>query len=325
MKISFIKKYSFLVGFFLLIFVIYRLDLEAFFLALKKINYSLLILAMLLTLPIILCKAWRWNYLKKNQGINYKLSGSFLMYGVSMAIGLLTPGRIGEVSKIAYLKNDGCSTGQSLVSVVMDRLLDLLFLMFFGYLGIIFFFGFFEKITLIYSIIIFSIIGLVFIIKKRLYYKLIKKIFSIIIPQKYQKLWRIHFRDFFNGIKSYSKKNYFYCFLITLFSWLIYYLQIYLFAKSIWLIKIPFIYLAIAVTVSGFITLLPVSFLGIGTRETTLILLLSPLAINPERIILLSELILLDFLVIGIIGAISWIFKPLPLAQIFSTKTTIKS
>ena len=320
-----LKKYSFLIGFFLLIFVIYRLNLETLLLAFKKINYPLLILGLLLTPFVILIKSWRWNYLKKNQDINYRLTDSILMYSVAAAIGLLTPGRIGEVSKIAYLKNDRCSTGQSLVSVVMDRLLDLFFLMFFGYLGIIFFFGFFEKITLIYSIIIFSIIGLVFIIKKRLYYKLIKRIFAIIIPLKYQKSWQTNFSDFLNGIKIYNKKVYFYSLFITLLAWLIYYLQIYLFAKSIWLIKVPFLYLAIAVTVSGFISLLPISFLGIGTRETTLMLLLSPLAINPERIILLSELILLDFLVVGVIGVISWIFKPLPLAQIFSTKTTIKS
>lgn len=319
MEMKSLKKYSFLIGLFLLIFVVYQLNLETFFLVLKKINYPLLILGILLTPFVLLAKAWRWNYLKKNQGINYRLIDSTLMYSVGTAIGLLTPGRIGEVSKITYLKNDGYSTGKSLVSVVIDRLLDLFFLIFFGYLGIIFFFGFFGKTTFIYSLIILSIIGLIFIIRKRLYYKLIKKIFSIIIPQKYQELWQMHFQDFLNGVKTYNKKNYFYFFLITLIAWLIYYSQIYIFAKSIWL-EVSFFYLAMTVTVSGFITLLPISFLGIGTREATLVLLLTPLAINSEMIILLSELILLDFLIMGVIGVISLIFKPFPLSQIFYVK-----
>lgn len=295
--------------------IIYRLNLTAIVWAFKKIDYRLLILALGLAFPLILIKAWRWNYLKKLQGINYGLGNSFLMYGVGAAIGSLTPGRLGEISKIGYLKNDGYSTGQSLVNVIMDRLLDFFFLMILGYSGIIFFFGFFKKLTLIYSLIMLSIITLAFIIKKRFYNQLIKKIFSLLIPSKYQKLWQVGFNDFSNGIRVYHRKNYFYFSSITLLAWLIYYCQIYLFAKSIGLNEIPLIYLMMAVTVSGFITLLPLSFLGIGTREATLIILLSPLTPNPEIIILLSELILLDFLILGIIGAIFWWLKPLPLTK----------
>ena len=315
MKINF-KKYSFLIGFFLLGIIIYQLDLEVFYQTTKKINYQLLILALFLAGPLILTKAWRWNYLKKLQNINYRLSDSFLMYGVGLAIGSLTPGRLGEISKISYLKNDGYSTGQSLVSVVVDRLSDLFYLILFGYLGIILFFGFLKKVTLVYSVVILSIIVILFIIKKQFYKQLIKKIFSIIIPSKYQQSWQTNFNEFLTGLKKYTKKNYFNIFLITLLAWLIYYSQIYLFAKTIGIDKISPFYLIMAVTVSGFITLLPLSFLGIGTRDATLLVILSPLTDNLEGIILLSQLILLDFFIMGLIGVISWWLKPLPLKLI---------
>lgn len=320
-----LKKCSFLIGFILLIIIIRRFDLGAVYEAFKKTNYQLLILAFLFTIPVILIKAWRWNYLKKLQGIKYKLGDSFLMYWIGMVIGFVTPGRLGEVSKIGYLKNDGYSTGQSLVSVVMDRLLDLLFLISFGYLGIIFFFGFFKKITLIASTIILSIIVLIFISRKQFYKRLIKKIFLAIIPLKYRQSWQINFQDFLDGVKIYNKKNYFYLFLITFLSWIFYYCQVYLFAQSIGLTTVPFLYLIMAVTASGFITLLPLSFLGIGTRETTLIILLAPLTAKPETVILLSELILVTFFFATILGIIFWAIKPLPLTQIFSAKRTIKS
>jgi len=325
MKINFLKKYSFLIGFFLLIFVIYQLDLKAFYLSLQKIDYRLLILAILLTIPIIFTKAWRWNYLKKLQKINYKLSSSFLIYSVGMAIGSLTPGRLGEISKVSYLKSDGYSIGKSLVSVIIDRLSDLFFLIVFGYFGIIFLFGFFEKITFVFSIIILTIIILVFIAKKQFVRQLIKKIFSILIPLRYQKSWQTNFQDFLRGVKTYNKTNYFYFFLITLLAWLIYYCQTYLLAKSIGLGGVPFFYLAMTVTIAGFITLLPISFSGIGTREATLVILLSPLMVNIELIVLLSELILLNFFVMGTIGVSCWIIKPIPLAKIFFNKTTEKS
>jgi len=312
-----IEKYSFLVGLFILTIIIYRLDFSILYLQFKEINYLSLIPAILLTLPLIFIKAWRWNYLKKIQEINYRLIDSFFMYGIGMAIGSFTPGRLGEISKIGYLKNDGYSTGQSLVSVIIDRLSDLFFLITFGYFGIIFLFGFSEKITFVFSVIILIIIILFFITKKQFAQQLIKKIFSILIPLRYQKIWEINFQDLLNGIKKYYPKNYFYLLLITFFSWIIYYLQIYFFAKSTHLNTIPLIHLIIAVTVSGLITLLPLSFLGIGTRETTLIILFSSFNINTETIVLFSQLILLDYLFIGIIGTIFWKIKPLPLKQLF--------
>ncbi|MBL7148208.1 MAG: flippase-like domain-containing protein [Nanoarchaeota archaeon] len=312
-----IEKYSFLIGLFILTIIIYRLDFSALYFCFKKINYLPLIPAVFLTLPLIFIKSWRWNYLKKIQGINYSLIDSFLMYGIGMAIGSFTPGRLGEISKIGYLKNDGYSIGQSLVSVIIDRLSDLFFLITFGYFGIIFLFGFSEKITSVFSIIIFIIIILAFIVKKQFIRQLIKKIFSILIPLRYQKTWKVNFQDLLNGIKKYRPKNYFYFFLITLFSWIIYYIQIYFFAKSTHLDIIPPIYLIITITVSSLITLLPLSFLGIGTRETTLIILFSSFNINTETIVLFSQLILLDYLLIGIIGAIFWKIKPLPLKQLF--------
>jgi len=316
MKVNFLKKYSFLIGFFLLIFVIYQLDWKILYLSFQEINYRLLIPTIFLTIPILFVKAWRWNYLKKLQNINYKLNDSFLIYSVGSALGSLTPGRLGEISRISYLKSDGHSTGKSLVSVVMDRLLDLLYLTILGYLGVVFFFNLSNRITLIYSAIILLIVVLFFIIKKQFYIKLIKKIFSVLIPLKYQKSWRMNFQDFLKGVKIYNKKNYFYFFLITFIAWLIYYCQIYLFAKSIGIDRVPFFYLAMTATVAGFITLLPFSFSGIGTREATFAVLLSPLMVSIESTVLLSELILLNFLVMGIIGALCWIIKPIPLKNL---------
>ncbi|MFH0906929.1 MAG: lysylphosphatidylglycerol synthase transmembrane domain-containing protein [bacterium] len=324
-RIQRLKKYSFLIGFLLLIFVIYKLDLNIIYLSFQKINYRLLIPAIFLIIPIIFIKSWRWNYLKKLQKINYKLRDSFLIYSIGSAIGSLTPGRLGEISRIIYLKNDGYSTGQSLVSVIMDRLLDLFFLIIFGYFGIIFLFGFFEKITFVFSIVVLTIIILSFIAKKQFVHKFIKKIFSILIPFKYQKSWQINFQDFLKEVKIYNKKNYFYLLLITFLAWSVYYCQIYLFAKSINIDNVPFFYLAMTVTVAGFVTLLPISFSGIGTRETTLAILLSPLMVNIELIVLLSELILLSFFSMTIMGALCWIIKPISLTKIFSNKITKKS
>ena len=124
-----IKKYLFLIGIIIFAIIISRLDFHKLILILNNINYQYLFLAFILLLPILMIKSYRWNYLMKKQNINYSFKKSFLMYGIGMYIGIITPGRLGELSKIAFLKNDHHSLGKSSVSVILDRLTDLLFLL----------------------------------------------------------------------------------------------------------------------------------------------------------------------------------------------------
>ena len=71
-------------------------------------------------------------------------------------------------------------------------------------------------------------------------------------------------------------------------------------------------YLAVSLSVAGVITLLPISFAGLGTRDAVLIALFSPLGPNPEQAVAFSTLFFLVFYVAsGIIGALAWQLKPL--------------
>ena len=67
-----------LAGIILFIVILSRIDLKSFFDLLKDINLYYFISAVLLLFPILFIKAYRWNYLKKTQNINYKLSDSIL-------------------------------------------------------------------------------------------------------------------------------------------------------------------------------------------------------------------------------------------------------
>ena len=311
---KYLKKYSFLIGFLLLFLVLNKIDFSSLWQIIKKTDQKLLILAILLNPVFLFIKSICWNYLKKIQDIKYKLWDSFLMFNVGVAIGSLTPGRLGEVFKVAYLKKDGHSLGKSLMTIVLDRLSDFAALAFLGYFGLIIFFGSFYKITLYFGLAGFVLAGLILVTKKQIARQVLKKIFSLAVPKKYQEKWQTGFSDFLAGFKAYKLKNYLFVFLITFSSWIIFYVQMYLFAQSIGLKEISFLSLSVAVTVSGLVSILPVSLLGIGIRDITLLGLLSPLTQNTEAIILLSQLILLDYVILGLIGIISWIFRPIPLS-----------
>ena len=312
MKFSiFLKKYSFLFGLILFLIILSRINPAEFLENIKHIKIIYLVYAVLLLFPILAFKSLCWNYIKRQQNINYSLKDSFLMYCSGIYIGLLTPGRIGEFAKVFYLKKDGHSLGKSAVGIFLDRLSDFVFLLVFISLGLLFLLGDFQKqiVITIFGIFALTLLFIIFL-KIGLIRWSINKVFYMLIPQKYQNSWKINFQDFINNLKIYKIKNYLIISLITSVSWFFYYLQVYLLAKGIGL-NIPFLYFAVSVTAAGLLTLIPISFYGIGTRDAALIALFAPLSISIEQTIIFSNLILITTSITGLIGLICWLIKPI--------------
>lgn len=309
--LNYFKEYSFLFGFLLLAVVLSLLNPKGVIQSLQNINVRYFSIAVFLVLPMFIVKTLCWNYIQRCQGIRYTLKNSFVMYLAGQFIGLVTPARLGEIAKSFYLKKDGWPLGRALVSSILDRITDLAFLLFYAWMGIIFFVPFFQKeISLLLA---FSCLPLVMIlVSKRFAFlkALLKRAFYFLVPVKYQKSWRISFRDFIEDLKIYQLREYLFMFLITGIAWLIYYLAIFFLARALNL-EIPFLYLSFAVTIAGLVTLLPISVSGIGTRESILIILFSPLAISPEKTFAFAYLILSLTIFTALVGFVCWLIKPL--------------
>jgi len=308
----YLKRYSYLFGIFLFIIILIRIDIGSILENIKNVKLSYLALATLFSFPILLVKSYCWNYIKRKQNIHYSLKDSFLMYGVGLYIGSVTPGRIGEASRALYLTKDRHSLGKSIVSLVLDRLSDFVFLLVFIFLGLLFFLDLVSKQILIALATAIFLIVLFFIFLKSSPTKsILKKSFHFLIPNKYKKSCKINFQDFVKDIKIYNFKDYLIIFLITAFSWFFYYIQMFIVAQSANIANISLLHLSIILTVVGFITLIPISISGIGTRDTALIFLLTPFAIAKEQIIIFSSLILLMYIFTTLIGFVCWIIKPI--------------
>lgn len=305
------KKFSPFLGIFLFLIILSRTNVGEIFRNFRNIKLLYLVISLGLIIPMLINKSLCWNYIKRKQGIKYSLKDSFLMYCSGLYIGILTPGRIGEISKAFYLKKDGHSMGKSLVGIVIDRLTDLTFLLFFITVGSLFLVTTLKK-EVLFLVSGIAILTIVFWIsfKIGLLKWFIKKLFDKLIPSKYQESWKINFQDFVNNIKILKTKHWLIIFLITVFSWLFYYLQIYFLAKGLG-INISILYLSISATIAGLITLIPISISGIGTRDAALIALFAPFAISVEKTIAFSTLILLLSLFAALIGLICWLIKPI--------------
>ena len=133
-------KYLVYVGLLLFVYIIATLDLSLLGQHLRSANWWLLACAFLLNIPMVYLKSYRWKKILSNQGIYITSHKSFSYYISSLYLGFITPGRVGEISRLYYLKKDYTKKnyGELLSSVVLDRLFDLYLLVILTIIGFLY-------------------------------------------------------------------------------------------------------------------------------------------------------------------------------------------
>jgi hypothetical protein len=127
-----------LVGPVLLVIVLLRLrDKGALLDALKTAAPLPLILAPLLTVLNTWLKVLRWDVLLGARGHRYGPVRAWTSFLSSMFVGLLTPGRVGDVLRAQYLRHDlGIPYAEGIAIIVVDRLCDIYVLLAFVAVGV---------------------------------------------------------------------------------------------------------------------------------------------------------------------------------------------
>jgi glycosyltransferase 2 family protein len=115
-----------LVGPLILVAVIWRLEHKAeIAAALLRVDGVWMTAAILLNVPVIHVKVWRWRLLLP-EAPRYGLGRSYVAVLSSLYLGMVTPGRVGDAIRIQYLKHDlGTPYPVGLAVTLMDRFCDL--------------------------------------------------------------------------------------------------------------------------------------------------------------------------------------------------------
>lgn len=116
-----------LIGPALLVVVVWRLDDKAaLWRAVKGVDPVLFTFAILLNVPAVHLKIVRWRELLAARGFRYPLARSYAAVLPSLYLGMLTPGRVGEVLRIQYVKRElHAPYVEGLAATLMDRFCDL--------------------------------------------------------------------------------------------------------------------------------------------------------------------------------------------------------
>ena len=273
-----VKWFSLLriLGIVIFIIVLFNVDLAEIWEHIKKVKISFLLIAILFQIILLIVKGIRWHILNdgsKNRQSVFQSLGEFME---SYAIGVITPGRLGELMKAGY-QNTKEKIIASGIRVIAERGLDIGFFIIIAacaliWASLIVLNQYISLLILLGGLMIF-VLAILLIGSRKIYSWGDKWVKNISETYKYR-----------------SRKEILIIVLLALVSNLSYFVSCYFLALGVDL-PITFLTVSGGVAIAGLLNMLPITVMGLGTRELTFIYVFK--SFSEAQILALSGLIFL--------------------------------
>lgn len=299
-----------LLGIALFIYILLSVDLHMLLQQLQKINIGWLIFASIVLTGVYLLKSLRWKILLQRLSIRYSYKNSLLAFTSANFIAFVTPGRLGEVAKSVYVKNDVHQPiSFTLPTVILDRIFDVFTLLFFAMYGILKY-AIFES----FNVITYIIIGLLIVMPVvMINHRFLMYLNKLMVNRKLFEPVQVYLQMFMNAIRQFNFMVILTAEVITLLAYGVLFIVAWGIGKSMSL-DFTFMEYAMFISVANIMSFLPISIAGLGTREASLVFLFGIFGLSSEVAVLYAMLIFVVFYVIGgLFGYICFTLKPLDL------------
>jgi uncharacterized protein (TIRG00374 family) len=308
-----------LIGPLLLVVVLLRIDdRDAVLRAFAGARPWPLALAVALNLVNIHLKVVRWDVLLRARGIRYPIRRAWASFLTSLYVGMLTPGRVGDVLRIRYLRHDlGVPYAEGLASVVMDRLCDLYVLAAFVAVGVARYSpviaGRLAWIT--WGGIALTVLAPLALLIPGLADRAVRAIFRRVSPAAEGDRVAL----FFEALRAQVGRPLLTTIPLTVATFVVNYVQGYLIALSLGL-SLSLFDVTCLLAIANLLGLLPISISGVGVRELFFSLVFPLLGHPPEAGVTFGLLVFaVIYLAIVALGFVSWQISPPPSAPPPST------
>ncbi|MCL5256412.1 MAG: flippase-like domain-containing protein [Chloroflexi bacterium] len=291
--------------------IVYRLvDVQQLADSLLRVNPTLVIISILLVIPFIAIKSWRWIVILRSYGIELSFSAAWQLYSIGLSAGSFTPGQAGDAVKAWYLKALGNGLAPSLASVVLDRLFDIVILAFFALSSVFVFWAAFQsELAVLVLVIAVVLIAVAFLVSSRFRSAVFSAISKHLLPPRVKGFIQRYISREHLDMLTMSKSTIVEVSVITVLSFALSFFRVYLFFPALGLSIGPVQLVAVA-SLATIASLIPVSVGGIGTRDVTLIVIFQQLGFQPEYAISVSALILVLNLTNLGTGFLVWLRYP---------------
>ena len=275
-----------------------------------------LALAPVILAAIALARGLRWQYVANAVGIRYSLWRATQIWLIGFFASAVTPAKAGDALRAVYLRNDtGRPLGECFLTVFLDRLWDLGFVLVTGVVSALMFS---HRYIAIPSVSLF-VAGAVFIAAaaalmthRRAMRVLLKPVVSLLTPPRHRGSMSAGFNTFYDALRAFnsSKRRALAMALLTLTGWaLIFALAIHI-ARTL-AIPVDWKYLVLIMPIVTLVELIPFTVSGLGTREATVIYFFSIVGLDSAQAVGFSiAYLLVGTYLTALVGLALWVRYP---------------
>lgn len=303
------KKYAKYIGIVILAVILLRTDWRSLKQVVLKIDLGKLFLLYLVLIPKGMLMVYRWHRLLKKLSVSRSYWGNMKLYFSGFLLGGATPGKVGEFYRVVRLSAEGVPKGKGVFAVFLDRFFDISFV---SILGV---FGFYRLLykTEFNSQIIESgfwvVLAVIAVIYSAIF--IFKHKFTGLIVNFLKKLkfWEDKKMQVKEKVEEGLKNLNFSLFAemasITLAFWLLHFLQLTLLGRLLGIV-LPWPIMFMALAIVSIAAALPITVIGLGTREFAMIGVLGLLGVARENSLALSLMTYTFFLINIAFAALMW-------------------
>jgi hypothetical protein len=298
----------------LIAYFLTRIHIERFVHTFASADYSYIALALVIYLGAQGISAVRWTVLARPLGIKTPFQDMVRYYLIGMFFNLFAPGTVGgDVSRIYYLVRDeqahakghSVTTIHAAMSVLMDRAIGMIVLVWLGASGLLLFPDYAVPYT-VRSVTLLFALGL-------LVAGLLTPLLRRVLPEDGHQLvvkLRLAFRSYRTHWRALAAAG-----LLSLAVHLVQAWMHVVMGRALGL-ELPFSFCIIVYPLVGTFAAIPISLNGLGLREGGYLYLLAAIGIGTEKAVafglLLFLIVALDSLIGGLIFLLEKIPKPAP-------------
>lgn len=285
-------------------------DRAAILRALTSATVWPLVVVFVLNMASCELKVWRWLVFLRTRGITYSIGRARAAYYASTYVGMLTPGRVGDVLRVQYLRAEvGAPYAEGLASVAMDRICDLYVLAAFVAFALV---RYGEVLggslgRIVWALVAAVILGPLLVLVPGVADRVAKLVFKRFLPDKSES-----FAQFFEAMRANVGRSLVATIPLTIGAFLVNYVQGYLLAMALHL-DLSFVDATCLLAIASLLGLLPISVSGLGVREALYAVLLPAIGHRPEDGVTLGLVVFVTmYMGLVLIGLIAYLSSPPP-------------
>ncbi|MFC2162077.1 YbhN family protein [Candidatus Altiarchaeota archaeon] len=289
-------KHLSVLGLLLFILVLSRIDIDATIQSILDIPPTYIFACLLTVAAEVILRSARWKLLVDQYARDYTVGQSIHTLLMGVAFGAVTPARIGDIIKAFDVRDHGVELKRAVSIEVVDRLLDMFYLFLSAFVGYIFLMmvylgGQVNGILVALIACAFILFSLVLFHSSRISF-ILTPIHRFLVPDRFKGQSTQLFTVFQDTLGRVRQPGLFIrLILLTGAWWTVLFIRPFILVKGMGLDISPLVFILV-MPVVAVIEVLPISLLGIGTRDVGLIAVFSLLSVPAELMIALSLMML---------------------------------